>query len=112
YGPAVSGIEPNHGPRAGGTSVTITGVNLDEASAVTFGGTPAASFTVLSPTSVTAVSPAGTGMVDVTVTTPEGTSPTGARDRFSYDVPPPTITEISPANGPEAGGTAITVSGT
>jgi hypothetical protein len=112
YGPVVSGIEPNHGPRAGGTSVTITGVDLDEASAVTFGTTPAASFTVLSPTSVTAVSPAGTGMVDVAVTTPEGTSPTGAQDRFSYDVPPPTITEISPANGPEAGGTAISVSGT
>ena len=112
YGPAVSGIEPNHGPRAGGTSVTITGVNLDDASAVTFGATPAASFTVNSPTSVTAVSPAGTGMVDVTVNTSEGTSPTGAQDRFSYDVPPPTITEISPANGPEAGGTAITVSGT
>jgi IPT/TIG domain len=112
YGPAVSGVEPDHGPRAGGTSVTITGVNLDEASAVTFGATPAASFTVLSPTSVTAVAPAGTGMVDVTVNTPEGTSPTGAQDRFSYDVPPPTITEISPATGPEAGGTAIIVSGT
>jgi hypothetical protein len=112
YGPAVSGIEPNHGPRAGGTSVTITGVNLDEASAVTFGATPAASFTVLSPTSVTAVSPAGTGVVDVTVNTPEGASPAGAQERFSYDVPPPTITGISPANGPEAGRTAITVSGT
>jgi len=112
YGPAVSGIEPDHGPRAGATTVTITGVNLGEASAVTFGTTPAASFTVLSPTSITAVSPPGTGTVDVTVSTPEGTSPTGAQDRFSYDVPPPSITEVSPTSGPEAGGTTVTVSGT
>jgi hypothetical protein len=111
YGPAVSGIEPDHGPRTGGTTVTITGVNLGEASTVTFGTTPAASFTVVSPTSVTAVSPPSTGVVDVTVSTPEGSSPAGAQDRFSYDVPPPSITGISPASGPEAGGTAITVTG-
>jgi hypothetical protein len=112
YGPAVSGVEPDHGPRAGETAVTITGVNLEEASAVTFGTTPATSFKVVSPTSVTAVSPPGTGTVDVRVSTPEGTSPTGTQDRFSYDIPPPTITEVSPASGPEAGGTSVTVSGT
>lgn len=64
-----------------------------------------------SPTSITAVSPAGTGTVDVTVSTPDGTSPTGAEDRFSYELPQPSITEISPADGTEAGGTPITVSG-
>jgi hypothetical protein len=111
YGPAVSGIEPDHGPTTGETTVTITGVNLGEASAVTFGTTPASAFTVVSPTSITAVSPAGTGTVDVTVATPEGTSPTGTQDRFSYDVPPPSISGISPGGGPEAGGTAVTVSG-
>ncbi len=111
YGPVVSRIEPDHGPRTGGATVTITGAGLAEASAVTFGATSASSFTVVSPTSVTAVSPPGTGTVEVTVSTPEGTSPTGVEDRFSYDLPAPSITEISPANGNEAGGTPITVRG-
>jgi hypothetical protein len=35
-----------------------------------------------------AVSPAGSGSVDVTVTTPAGTSPSGADDRFSYQPTP------------------------
>jgi hypothetical protein len=39
---------------------------------------------VESETSITAVSPAGTGTVDVTVTTEGGTSATGSSDLFSY----------------------------
>ncbi len=111
YGPAVSAIEPDHGPASGGSTVTITGVNLGEASAVTFGTTPAASFTPVSPTSITAVSPAGTGTVDVTVTTPEGTSPVSAADRFAY-IPSPTITSLSLNSGSDSGGTSTTITGT
>ena len=36
--PTVTGINPNTGPPAGGTSVTITGTNLNGATAVRFGG--------------------------------------------------------------------------
>ncbi len=39
-------------------------------------------------TTITADSPAGTGTVDVTVTTPSGTSPTSAADQFTYIVAP------------------------
>jgi hypothetical protein len=39
---------------------------------------------VNSATSITAVSPAGTGTVDVTVTTPSGTSATTTADQFTY----------------------------
>ena len=35
-------------------------------------------------TTITADSPAGTGTVDVTVTTPGGTSATSAADQFTY----------------------------
>ena len=72
------------------------------------GPTAATSYTVVSATSITAVSPPGTGTVDVTVTTPGGTSATSAADQFTYD-PVPVVTGISPAAGPMTGGTTVTV---
>ena len=39
--PTVSAVNPNAGPIAGGTSVTITGTNFTGATAVSFGGTAA-----------------------------------------------------------------------
>ena len=64
--------------------MTITGSNLGEATGVRFGASPAQSFGVQSSTSVTAVSPAGTGTVGVTVSTPYGTTTAGAHEQFSY----------------------------
>ena len=74
--PTVTSISPASGPPAGGTSVTITGTGFTGVTAVKFGSTAASSFTFNSGTSITATSPAGTGTVDVTVTTPKGTSAT------------------------------------
>ena len=51
------------------------------ASAVAFGSAYATSFTVASDTELLAVAPAGTGSVDVRVTTPSGTSATGSSGR-------------------------------
>jgi hypothetical protein len=87
--PTVSGVAPTSGPAAGGTSVTITGAHFANASAVAFGGTPAAGFMYVSDTQITATSPPGSGTVDVTVATPGGTSSTSAADRFSYESPSP-----------------------
>ncbi len=109
--PTVAKVVPNKGPVTGGTSVTITGTNLSEATAVKFGSTNATGVKVNSETSITAVAPAGTGTVDVTVSTPGGTSATGSADEFSY-VPPPAVTHVSPNKGPEAGGTSVTITGT
>ena len=103
-------MSPNAGPLGSGTTVAITGTELSGATSVRF-GSAAATFTVTSPTSITAVSPAGTGTVDVTVTTPSGTSSTSSSDRFSY-TPAPTVTGLSPAGGPVGGGTTVTISGT
>ncbi len=64
--------------------MAITGVQLTGATAVDFGSTAASSFTVNSSTSITAVAPAGSGAVDVTVTGPAGISVTSSQDRFSY----------------------------
>jgi hypothetical protein len=82
--PTITAIAPTSGPAAGGTGVTLTGTGFTGATAVTFGSTPAASFSVSSDTSISAVSPAGTGTVDVTVTTPGGTSATTSADQFTY----------------------------
>ena len=83
-GPIVGSIQPREGPAAGGTSVTISGVDFSGAEAVQFGTHAAASFTVNSATSITAVSPPGTGSVDVTVTRAGATSATRSLDRFKY----------------------------
>lgn len=108
--PAVSKLSPSTGPAAGATSVTITGRGFTGATAVKFGSVSATTFTVNSSTSITAVSPASsTGVVDVTVTTPNGTSPTVTADHFTFGAP--TVTHLSPTSGPKAGGTTVTITG-
>ncbi|MBA0083742.1 MAG: IPT/TIG domain-containing protein [Acidobacteria bacterium Pan2503] len=83
--PTVTAVSPNSGPAAGGTSVAITGTTFTGATAVKFGATNAASFLVNSPTSITATSPAhALGAVDITVTTPPGTSATSGADVFTF----------------------------
>ena len=82
--PTVTAVSPGKGLPGGGNSITITGSNFIGASAVMFGGAKAAFFTIVSATSISARSPAGSGTVHVTVTTAAGTSATGASDEFSY----------------------------
>lgn len=82
--PTVTGINPTSGLAAGGTPVIITGSSFTGASTVSFGSTPASNFTVDSDTQIKTVSPAGTGTVHVTVTTPGGISATNAADQFTY----------------------------
>ena len=89
--PTVSSIAPSTGLTTAATSVTITGTNFTEASAVKFGAVPAASFAVKSDTQITAIAPANAtpGAVDTTVTNVAGTSATNTADRFTYTAPPP-----------------------
>jgi hypothetical protein len=108
--PAITSVTPSVGPIAGGTNVTITGTSFGPATAVVFGATPAASFTVDSGTQITATSPAlGVGASDVTVTTPGGTA-VSAGAFHSY--PTPDVTAISSAAGPTAGGDTVVLTGT
>ena len=84
--PAVASLSPASGSAEGGSTVTLTGANFSGATGVSFGGTAATSFNVDSATSITAIVPAhAAGAVDVSVTTPAGTSDTaGAGDDFTY----------------------------
>ena len=107
--PVVTEVEPNSGLFTGGTRVSIAGINFTRATAVRFGSANAVRFRVTSATSITAVSPPGTGTVDVTVTNSTGTSRTGIDDRFSYA---PTVAAVTPSNGPAAETTSLTITGT
>ncbi|MDB1087873.1 IPT/TIG domain-containing protein [Streptomyces sp. ACA25] len=101
-------ITPNQGSTGGGTPVSITGSNLSGTTAVRFGTRLATDVVNVSPTEVTAVSPSGTGVVGVTVTTPGGTS----NPVPFYYVGAGFKTALAPTSGSTAGGDTITLTGT
>ena len=71
---SILSVAPNAGGVGGGALITISGNYLGGATSVTIGGAPATNLVVVSPTTITAVTPTGTlGPADVVVTTPAGT---------------------------------------
>jgi hypothetical protein len=78
--PVISAISPAKGPFKGGASVKITGTDFIGVTAVMFGTTPAASFSVDSEGQVTAVAPPlkARAEVPVSVTTVAGTGSSAA----------------------------------
>ncbi len=73
--PTVASVTPNSGATIGGTPVTIIGTDFYTGATVMFDGKAATNVVVLSPTQITATSPAGAaGTVKVTVTSLGGTS--------------------------------------
>lgn len=89
-----------------GASVTIYGSNFTGATAVSFGGVPAKSFSVYGSGTIYATVGAGASG-EVRVTTPDGT---GKLAGFTYVAPTATITSFSPTSGKT--GTVITINGT
>jgi photosystem II stability/assembly factor-like uncharacterized protein len=84
--PSVVTVSPSSGVAAGGTTVTITGRGFSNGvTVVAFGGTAAASFTVLNDRTISAVTPARiVSTVHVTVTATNGTSATSINDQFTF----------------------------
>lgn len=122
HGPAavLTSVAPNAGSTLGGTTLVISGSSLDPGATVLVGGlgatvtgSAAGSLTVQTP-------PHAAGAVDVTVLNPTAlrSSTDTLPGAFTYQVPPPppppdpTVTSVSPLNGPTAGGTTVTVTGT
>jgi len=127
-GPTVTGVSPNAGAPAGGNKVTLTGTDFEAAgtpitSQVTVGSTAitatpcvttptAPCFTVTSATSITIqVLPAGTGMINITVTTSGGTSATSSGNVYTYVAVFPNVVTVSPKYGAATGGAFVTVFG-
>ncbi|WP_203977171.1 IPT/TIG domain-containing protein, partial [Planotetraspora silvatica] len=109
--PVVNGVTPNQGSTAGGTSVSITGSAFVSVTAVRFGGNAASGVVVGSSTQLTAITPAGTGTVNVTVSALSGTS--SQTVPYTYvAVPAPVISALAPDQGPVAGGTVVVITGT
>ena len=82
--PSVSGVSPNSGPAAASNSVTVSGNHFAGATAVNFGSVAVHRIDVESEGRIAVSAPAGTGIVNVTVTTPAGTSETSAADQYRY----------------------------
>ena len=107
----VASVLPNSGPLSGGTTATISGDNLAEPTAVTFGGV-ATTFSGITPSGLTAAAPpsAAAKTVTVEVTTTAATSTGPPTDTFTY-TNGPIVNDVSPTTGPPAGGTSVTITG-
>jgi hypothetical protein len=83
--PAITSLSPDHGPPAGGTTVTARGTFLGDVTSVSFGGVEAA-IGAKSDTALTFTTPPGVaGPVEVTFTNWEGST----KRSFTYDAPVP-----------------------
>ena len=114
--PVVSHVSPASGSTLGGNTVTIAGKNFrsggkSAVKKVMFGTRAATHIHVKSATSITVIAPAGTGAVDVRVTTRAGISKKIHADRYAYRAPALASQYLvtSSSYAPVAG-TAVTIS--
>lgn len=119
--PTITSVTPSSGPIAGGTVVTVRGTGLYGAGQVVvrFGGVEADTTIVQYGTEFQAVAPPhAAGPVDVDVYEAIRNPPVLATlpNGFTYEAPAsatgPSISKVSPANGPTTGGTSVTLTGT
>lgn len=107
--PIITSLAPSSGPVSGWNTVTIIGSNLNGATAVTFAGHAAGSFTVLSSSEINTLAPQGTpGVAPVVVTTPGGIS---APFGYTY-VAAPAPVAVFPTTDVTSGGRIVTITGT
>ena len=101
--------------RKSATTLPSTNVGAEQNNAtITFGGTAATSITIVDGNTITATTPAHTaGLVDVAVTIDGAT--TTLTGGYTYVYPPPSFCLVAPCivpdQGPESGGTTVTISG-
>lgn len=108
--PTVTSISPTSGSTYGGGVVTISGANFTGVTSVTIRGV-AANYTLVNSTTITATTPANTeGTASILVTTSGGTN--SANTLFTYIIPAPFVTSVSPIKGTIAGGTSVIITGT
>ncbi len=114
--PIITSITPNSGSAAGGTAVTIRGVNFEIGTGVLFGSTSAKSVNRVNSNLLEVVTPAGApGPVTVTVVSGDKQSAI-FESGFSFDddaaaSDAPSVTLIEPDRAPILGGTRVTITG-
>lgn len=107
--PHITSIDPSTGPTGGGTTVTLTGTDLDDVTVISIDGA-SVPFTIVDPTTITFVTPAhAAGPV-----WPAAADATGATasppEPFVYFAAL-AVTAVAPPVGGVAGGQTVTVTG-
>ena len=118
-GPVVTHVSAATGPATGGNTVTITGKNFmsggkSAVKKVLFGTKAASHLRVKSATKLTVTAPShAAGTVQVRVVSTSGAMSAKAKAaRYTYKLPLPTITALSPTSGTSTGGTSVVITGT
>lgn len=112
--PTISALSPDHGPLAGGTTVTVTGTGFLANDAGTnfilVGNTVATDVTVIDDTTLTFVTPAALadGPADLTVI--NGAGFINMTAAWSYN-PLPVVTAVTPPTGSFGGNEIVTLTG-
>ncbi len=109
-GPEVSSVSPTVGPIAGGTTVTLIGVNFKAGAVVRFGGVAGTVMSLTSTQLVVRTPAQKAALVSVTVLNTDGNG-VQMPDAFTYRAPAPTVVGISPVRGPAGGSTDVTIDG-
>jgi len=103
--PAISAVSPTHG--GPGTTVALSGTNLLGATAVSFNGQPAFSYSVASASEIDAVVPGNATTGAIRVTTPNGSATSPA---FTVDAAQaPSLTSFAPSA--LSAGSVVTLTG-
>jgi IPT/TIG domain-containing protein len=104
--PSITSVTPDHGSTTGGSGLIIEGINFgpNESATVKFDGIPAPVQTH-NHTHILLNKPEGTGSVVINVTVD------GQSDTTTFDYDAPSITDITPNNGPTSGGTPLVIVG-
>jgi hypothetical protein len=111
--PVLVAVSPASGSQVGGTKLSVLGEDFAEGVVVRVGGAVAeAKFLTRKQLEVVTPAYAGAGAVDVLVENPDGVTAT-LEGVFTYEArPSPTITGVTPPNGPGVGGTKVVIEGT
>ncbi len=108
--PIIASVSPNYGPSTGVTGVLITGSNFVNGVTVTIGGNSCAGVSFVSSSQVACSAQSHeAGLADVKVRNPdnqEGILTNG----FNYAAPP-VLLSVDKTSGPDAGGTALVITG-
>ena len=112
--PVVTGISPSYGPATGGTPITITGTGFLSTTAIQthqfFYQSGRGFFTVVNDTTITMLTPPGTGIEPFIVEGRNYGAGNNSTGYFTY-VSGPLVSGVSPSSGPAAGGTSVTITG-
>lgn len=112
----ITGIGPESGPPAGGTSVMVAGAGFTHSASVMFGGVTSPAVTYISSTELQVITPAhSSGTVSVVVNESPHNQSAALAGGFTYAATSSTamgISGVSPSQGPTSGGTVVTLNGT